>query len=185
MQIAEERLPVRDLESNLSTKTPHAGSQFVATDTGAVYDGDGTNWNLATREFAEVATASISGPVTGDLPLTSLTGAGLSIEAGELTASGEGEASTQTGQLGTLTGGSGSQTFDIQGVSTDTGVEIQNVSLSVSTAPTGVVYGYNYDWVPVWDPTNAHWDLSITVNWNPDPGAGNDATFNYSITTSP
>jgi hypothetical protein len=35
---------VRDAESNLGDHTPRAGSKFLATDTGAVYVGDGANW---------------------------------------------------------------------------------------------------------------------------------------------
>lgn len=52
MDHIEELLVVRDVEANLANYTPHNKALFVATDTGAVYDGDGTNWNAATRELA-------------------------------------------------------------------------------------------------------------------------------------
>lgn len=54
MQTAEERLPIRDVEANLGQYTPHAGATFVATDSGAVYDGDGAAWNAADREFSSL-----------------------------------------------------------------------------------------------------------------------------------
>lgn len=49
METAERRLPVRDIEANLGDYTPHEGAIFIATDSGAVYDGDGEVWNPATR----------------------------------------------------------------------------------------------------------------------------------------
>ncbi|WP_123533107.1 polysaccharide deacetylase family protein [Halosimplex salinum] len=50
MRTIEERLVVRDAEANLQTYTPHEAATFIATDTGAVYDGDGDSWNAATRD---------------------------------------------------------------------------------------------------------------------------------------
>jgi hypothetical protein len=37
---------LRDLESNMSNYDPAAGAKLMATDTGAVYTGDGTSWSL-------------------------------------------------------------------------------------------------------------------------------------------
>jgi hypothetical protein len=37
---------IRDLDSNKSNYEPEAGAKFLATDTGTVYTGDGTSWNL-------------------------------------------------------------------------------------------------------------------------------------------
>ncbi len=37
---------VRDLEANKSNYEPAAGAKFLATDTAAVYTGDGSSWNL-------------------------------------------------------------------------------------------------------------------------------------------
>lgn len=49
MEYIEQRLVVRDSEANRSDYTPHDRAAFIATDTGAVYDGDGSSWNIATR----------------------------------------------------------------------------------------------------------------------------------------
>ncbi|WP_459194041.1 polysaccharide deacetylase family protein [Halosimplex sp. J119] len=49
MQTIEERLVVRDEEANRDRYTPHEAATFIATDTGAVYDGDGDSWTSATR----------------------------------------------------------------------------------------------------------------------------------------
>ncbi len=55
-QEVEENLPVRDVEANLSNYTPHGGATFIATDSGAVYDGTGSQWVPASRKFGEIST---------------------------------------------------------------------------------------------------------------------------------
>jgi hypothetical protein len=63
MQTIEERLVIRDEESNLGNYSPHSGATFVAIDTGAVYDGDGSGWQQATREVSSLSvTDSLSVP---------------------------------------------------------------------------------------------------------------------------
>ena len=42
----ERDVEVRDLEANRSDYQPAIGAKFLATDSGATYTGDGTNWNL-------------------------------------------------------------------------------------------------------------------------------------------
>lgn len=51
MQHIEERLVIRDREENITDYTPYSTATFVATDTGVVYDGDGSTWGRATREY--------------------------------------------------------------------------------------------------------------------------------------
>lgn len=51
MKTIEERLVVRAPESERDEYEPHAGATFVATDTGAVYDGDGSTWFRARRQY--------------------------------------------------------------------------------------------------------------------------------------
>jgi len=58
-QKLEERLVARDTEANLSNYTPYDEAIFVATDTGAVYDGDGSSWNKAERDFQKVTTEAL------------------------------------------------------------------------------------------------------------------------------
>lgn len=57
----DQRLTAQDVEANLTTYPPLAGAEFRATDTGAIYVGDGVNWSLADRSFSdvEVRTATI------------------------------------------------------------------------------------------------------------------------------
>lgn len=69
MDAIEERLVVRDLEATRDNYTPHDGAIFVATDTGTVYDGDGTNWNLADRAFQGIETDSIGSNEEDDITL--------------------------------------------------------------------------------------------------------------------
>jgi hypothetical protein len=42
----ERDIEVRDVEANRSDYQPDMGSKFLATDSGATYIGDGSNWNL-------------------------------------------------------------------------------------------------------------------------------------------
>lgn len=39
------RVEIRDTEANLSTYDPKDGAKYLATDTGAIYLGDGSSWN--------------------------------------------------------------------------------------------------------------------------------------------
>lgn len=52
-----EELVVRDVESELSSHTPHDGAVFIATDTGAVYDGDGVIWSTADRGIGHLSSS--------------------------------------------------------------------------------------------------------------------------------
>lgn len=62
----EEKLVARDLEANLADYEPYEDAVFVATDTGAVYDGGGTRWKRASRDFESV---SVDALVTGSRPV--------------------------------------------------------------------------------------------------------------------
>lgn len=72
----EEIVPIRDVESNLSNYTPHGGATFIATDTGAVFDGTGEEWIAAKRRFGEIATTGSGGTLWGSsgdhVPLASI-----------------------------------------------------------------------------------------------------------------
>lgn len=46
-QKLERDVEIRDLEANRSDYQPDMGAKFFATDSGATYTGDGSNWNLA------------------------------------------------------------------------------------------------------------------------------------------
>lgn len=48
MQHIERTLTIRDFDANLSNYTPYDGARFEATDTGAIYLGDGSNWDAIT-----------------------------------------------------------------------------------------------------------------------------------------
>lgn len=64
----EELLIVRDTESNRTNYTAYDGALFWATDSGAVYTGDGSSWSKSDASFAELALSSlaISGSITTD-----------------------------------------------------------------------------------------------------------------------
>ncbi|WP_290818624.1 right-handed parallel beta-helix repeat-containing protein [Halovivax sp.] len=66
METIEERLVVRDAREAIGDYEPHEGATYVATDTGAVYDGDGEEWTKATREYA---TAAVDDLITRETPV--------------------------------------------------------------------------------------------------------------------
>jgi hypothetical protein len=59
MQTIEERLVIRDQEGDLNNYDPHPGATFVAIDSGAVYDGDGSSWNKAGRQYESTSANKI------------------------------------------------------------------------------------------------------------------------------
>lgn len=42
-------------------------------------------------------------------------------------------------------------------------------------------YGFNYDVTRTWVDADSQWDVTITVNWDTDPGDANDVTLTYRI----
>lgn len=42
-------------------------------------------------------------------------------------------------------------------------------------------YGWNWEYSHNWDDTNSEVDLDFTVNWDTDPGAGNDVTLRWEV----
>lgn len=56
METIEERLVVRAPESERDEYEPHPGATFVAVDTGAVYDGNGSTWLSAARRYETTRT---------------------------------------------------------------------------------------------------------------------------------
>lgn len=103
----EVDIELRDQEANLGDYTPTDGAKFLATDTGVVYVGDGGSWTAEyvhpaydesadeaqfgqTVTAPDVATDSLSGQVTGGQSLTDIAGNNLSINGGQLDASGGG-----------------------------------------------------------------------------------------------
>ena len=59
----DREVPVRDAESNLNDYTPKEEALFIATDTGAVYSGDGSSWYLESWAVSDFeATDSITFP---------------------------------------------------------------------------------------------------------------------------
>lgn len=54
MATIEERLVIRDVVDALDRYDPHDGATFIATDTGAVFDGEDGEWVPATRGYETV-----------------------------------------------------------------------------------------------------------------------------------
>lgn len=91
---------------------------------------------------------------------------------------------TPTGLLDTgtftATGGS-STTHTVSGVSSTQTIAIRGV-VGVDADPSfSADYAFSESISKAWDDTNQHWDVTITVTWDTDPGAGNDVTMNYRL----
>ena len=87
----DSRLIIRAPESDLSTYEPLYGAVFVATDTGAVFDGTGASWAKADRQFdrltaATADIATLAGALTNGASVSTLDGPGLVVSSGTLTA---------------------------------------------------------------------------------------------------
>jgi hypothetical protein len=106
----EVDIELRDQEGNLGNYTPAEGAKFLATDTGVVYVGNGTDWVpqfvfasydpsadeatiTPTLVASEFDVGTISGSLTGGTPLSTIAGNNLSIDS--------------NGQLNASTGGGG------------------------------------------------------------------------------
>lgn len=57
-----------------------------------------------------------------------------------------------------------------------------DVIVSVDSDPAfNADYAFNYDVSRAWDDSDSEWDITITVNWDTDPGSSNDVTMKYSV----
>lgn len=54
----ETEATIKDTEANRTNYTAHDGATFLSTDTGVVYDGDGSNWNKVARVYDSVTAES-------------------------------------------------------------------------------------------------------------------------------
>lgn len=77
-------IEIRDTESNLNDYTPKDGAMFRATDTGAIYLGNGSDWSVADLSAGSVNVEAIS--IGNSELVTDLTGSNLSITNGTLNA---------------------------------------------------------------------------------------------------
>ncbi len=85
----------------------------------------------------------------------------------------------------TFLGGGGASVLRVPGVTTDETAQL-NVSTYVSaTNFSGIDYAYADDWWPEWDNADGELDVLIQLDWQTDPGNGNDITVNYTIKEEP
>jgi len=64
----DTEVEIRDADANRSNYTPTDGAKFLATDTGTVYLGDGTDWQrIGSLTNVTVGSTAPSNPSEGDL----------------------------------------------------------------------------------------------------------------------
>lgn len=84
-----------------------------------------------------------------------------------------------TGNFTASGGSTPAATETVSGVSTDETVGIVPV-VGVNNATThGQSYAFNVDDSAKWD--GSQWNVTLTVNWDTDPGSTNDTDMNYRI----
>lgn len=88
-----------------------------------------------------------------------------------------------SGNLGTMDGGTASKDFTITNVSTNQNVSIDSVGVSVDGDPSfNADYGFEVSkWIQQWDDSEDEVDVIVTVEWDTDPGNGNDIQLDYTI----
>ncbi len=56
------------------------------------------------------------------------------------------------------------------------------VVVKVDSDPTfSADYAFNYDYSQIWDDSDGQIDIELTVNWDTDPGSGNDVSLKYRV----
>jgi hypothetical protein len=82
----------------------------------------------------------------------------------------------------TFTGGSPTS-FSVSGL-TATEASTVDVAVGVDTSPAwSADYAFNFEWSHRYDSTTGDVAVDIQLTWDIDPGAGNDLTLTYSVTS--
>ena len=117
-------IEIRDTDANKSNYQPKHGAKFLATDTGHVFQGDGSNWNptLAQYRYSVPSSSGAAGnlvaghasnSVGSGVSTATIVGGGTSSDPNEVTASsasiGGGSGNTADGTYTTVSGGDGNQ----------------------------------------------------------------------------
>jgi hypothetical protein len=124
-------IELRDTDGNKSNYTPKSDAKLLATDTGLVYEGDGSNWNpkLAQYRYAEPASSGAAGNlvaghesnnVGSGVSAATIAGGGTSSNPNEVTAAsstvGGGKGNRVTGSQSVIAGGVGNAVSGLQSV---------------------------------------------------------------------
>lgn len=91
------------------------------------------------------------------------------------------ETSDDTGNSAITASGGSTPAFDgLLGVAVE-----ENTYLDVGLAPQDPAfnadYDFNFDWSREWDDTAQEMDVNVTVNWDTDPGGGNDVDLDWKV----
>lgn len=81
----------------------------------------------------------------------------------------------------TASGGS-TPAFDstIAGITATQTASVTDVAVYVESDPAfNADYAFNFDYGLQWDDSDGELDLLLTVNWDTDPGGGNDVTLRW------
>lgn len=152
----ERDVELRDLDANRGNYDPTVGAKFLATDTGSVYIGDGSNWQLA---------GSIADSDAFSTQMTTY-GGGLS-EYEIFRVPGDGSTYRVTGLSAAMLGGG----------SADSSVTARVYADSTSTTPVAKVNGNEADH-DVYTALDSGQDLVLTLDTS---GASGDVTLALSL----
>jgi len=150
------------------------------------YDESNTEWNVENNAFVNlssvstdsVSTSEVTGGVTSK-PITNFEGSGLSVDAsGNLNG---GVTQVATGTVTATGGASPAVNTSLTNVSTDQLLEY-DFWVYVDADPSfDSDYAFNFDYGHSWDDANGELDIDLVVNWDTDPGNGNDVTLRWEV----
>lgn len=144
----DAELAIKDTDANKSNYEPIEDQEYIATDTGAIYIGNGTDWEKQDREIQKLEIEKLSlgndGPATSFSDITT-SGSGVDVEnidgSTYVTAANPLHAGDN---LEWLADGDGSVTLN---ASTGTGVDIENTSgTTLLTGANPLEAGSNLEW---------------------------------------
>jgi len=177
-------------DSAKSNVSADSGRVFVAADTGLEYYGDSGSWEI--REVASdifdlkdaSADPSANGEVQRNAGDVKVYSGGAVQNLSNVGSGGSGLSSVTSGTV-TATGGAGvpGPAVDTTLTSVSTNQTLQYlVTVYVSSDPTwSADYAWNYEAGHQWDDSAGDLDIDLTVNWDTDPGNGNDLTLAWEV----
>lgn len=128
-------------------------------------------------------TLNVSGVTGSEIDLSTIAGDNVTVDSNndELDAASGGVTQIATGTVTATGGSSPAVNTTLTGVSTDQDLDYW-FTVHVDSDPAfNADYAYNYDYYHQWDDSQSELDIDLVVNWDSDPGGGNDVTLRWEV----
>lgn len=132
----------------------------------------------AAVDTAEISDSAVTGP---KIDLSDIAGTNITVDTNndELDVSSTGITVLDSGQI-TATGGSSPAVNTTVNVSINEDARF-DVRMYSSGAAFATDYAWNYDWSYKYDDSAGQVQIEFTVNWDTDPGGGNDVELDWEL----